>query len=143
MKRTAIASALAASLFVTTIASAETDNALFPSNNAYAQVTFYGTDPADGVPLATAMVNNSPFAATIDGVEAAQYVVIEHDEESYTFALSESGTNKNDVWLDLVEGDEGATLVSDTSTMSLTALMDGLSVNPDLLEEIQRDTTKG
>lgn len=137
MKRIIVASALATSLFVTGIASAETENALFPSNNASAQVTFYESAPTDRVPLATAMVNNSPFAATIDNIEAATYITVVHEGKSYTFALAESGKSKNDVWVEIVDGPTVASYVSDTGTMSLTALMDGLSVNPNLLEELQ------
>ncbi len=143
MNRIIAASALVTSLFVASIASAETDNALFPSDNAVAQVTFYSTDSTGQpgiVPLATAMVNNSPVAATIDGIEAATYVTVEHEGESYSFPLAESGTNKNDVWLVMPEGSTTARFVSDTGTMSLTALLDGLSVNPELLDELRSDT---
>ena len=142
MKRMFIVSALVTSLFVTGLASAQ--DALFPSNNASAQVTFYQADPTDSSPLATVMVNNSPFAATIDGVEEATYITVIHEGESYSFALSESGRSKNDVWFE-IPGSTGATAasyVSDTGTISLTALMDGLSENPNLLEELQSDTSE-
>ena len=139
MKRIIITSALVTSLFVTGLASAQ--DALFPSNNASAQVTFYHNDPATSAPLATVMVNNSPFAMTISGVEAASYITVVHQGESYTFALAESGDNKNEVWLELGNTPaDAATYVSDSGTMSLTALMDGLSVHPNLLEELQSDT---
>ncbi len=140
MNRTIIASALATSLFVTAIASAETENALFPSNNASAQVSFYKADPTvkpDSVPLATAMINNSPFAATIPDIDAATHITVAHEGNSYTFALAESGSNKNDVWFDITNSPTAASYVSDTGTMSLSALMDGLSANPELLEELQ------
>lgn len=137
MKRIIVASALATSLFVTGIASAETDNALFPSNNASAQVTFYRTSPTDSFPLATVMVNNSPFVPTIDNIDAATHVKVVHEGNSYTFALAESGKSKNDVWVDVVAGTTSASYVSNTGTMSLSALMDGLSVNPELLKELQ------
>ena len=140
MNRIIAASALVTSLFVTGIASAETDNALFPSNNAVAYVTFYRTAPTDPFPLATAMVNNSPVAATIDGIEAATYVTVAHEGESYSFPLAESGTNKNDLILVMPDGSTTARFVSDTGTMSLTALLDGLSVDPELLDELQSDT---
>lgn len=140
MKRIVIATALATSLFVTGLASAE--NALFPSNNASAQVTFYQTTPTD-TPLTTAMVNNSPFASTIDGIEAATYITVVHEGESYTFALAESGDNKNEVWLEIGSSTTAAaTYVSNSGTMSLAALMDGLSVDPKLLEELQSSAPK-
>ena len=104
MNRLIAASALVTSLFVASIASAETDNALFPSNNAVAYVTFYRTAPTDPFPLATAMVNNSPVAATIDGIEAATYVTVAHEGESYSFPLAASGTNKNDLILVMPDG---------------------------------------
>ena len=136
MKRIIIASALVTSLFITGLASAQ--DALFPSNNASAQVTFYQADPATSAPLATAMINNSPFAATIDGVEEATYATINFEGDSYTFPLTESGDNKNEVWLEL-ESTTAATAsyVSDSGTISLAALLDGLSENPNLIEELQ------
>ena len=89
------------------------------------------------------MVNNSPVAASIGGIEAATHVTVVHDGDPYTFALSESGNNKNDVWLVIPNGATAARYVADSGTISLGALMDGLSVNPALLEELQRDTPKG
>ena len=143
MNRIIAASALVTSLFVASIASAETDNALFPSNNAFVHATFYATDSTGQlgmIPLATALINNSPVAATIDGIEAATYVTVEHEGESYTFPLAQSGTNKNDLWLVMPDGSTTASFVSDTGTMSLTALLDGLSVDPELLDELHSDT---
>ncbi len=134
MNRIVVATALATALFVTGLASAE--NALFPSNNASAQVTFYRTSPTDSFPLATAMVNNSPIAPIINDIEAASHITVVHEGESYTFALAESGRSKNDVWLEIADGPTAASHVSDTGTMSLSALMEGLSVNPELLEEL-------
>ncbi len=146
MNRTIIATALATSLFITGLASAETDNALFPSNNAFVHVTFYATDSTGQpgmVPLATALVNNSPVAATIDNIEAATYVTVEHEGESYSFPLAESGKNKNDLWLVMPDGSTTARFVSDTGTMSLTALMDALSTNPELLNELHNTPING
>lgn len=141
MKRMFILTALVTSLFVTGLASAQ--NALFPSNNASADVAFYTAEPkADGVLLNTTMVNNSPFASTIDGVDSATYAVISFEGESYTFPLSESGDNKNEVWLELAGDTTAASYVSDTSTMSLATLLDGLSENPKLLEDLQRSTSE-
>ena len=135
MKRI-LASALVTSLFVTGLASAQ--DALFPSNNASAQVTFYHTDPATSAPLATVMVNNSPFATKIDGVEEATYATISFAGDSYSFPLAESGDNKNEVWLEVGSATTaGASYISDSGTISLTALMDGLSENPKLLEALQ------
>lgn len=82
------------------------------------------------------MVNNSPFVPTIDNIEAATHIKVVHEGESYTFALAESGKS-NDVWVDIVAGTTAASYVSDTGTMSFSALMDGLSINPELLEELQ------
>lgn len=139
MKRLVVASALVTSLFAAGVASAETDNALFPSNNASAQVTFYETSRADGAPLATVMVNNSPFAAPIDGVEAATQVTVVYEGESYRFPLAESGKNKHEVWLVIPDGAAGARYASEGGTISLGALMDALSVHPSLLEEVSAD----
>ncbi len=139
MKRTVIATALAATLLVTGFASAE--DALFPSNNASAEVTFYTADPeANGVLLNTAMVNNSPFAATIDGADAATYITISYDGESYTFPLAESGDTKNEVMLEVTDNtanSETAQYVSDTGTVSLSDVIDGLATDPELLEALQ------
>ena len=140
MKRTLIATALAASLFVTGLASAET--ALFPSNNASADVTFYTADPATGGTLLnTTMVNNSPFAASIDGIEAATYATITYEGESYAFPLAESGTNKNQVLLEVSSNSEAVQTVSDTGSVSLSDVLDALATDSQLLEELQSAAT--
>ena len=140
MKRTVIATALAATLFVTGLASAE--DALFPSNNASAEVAFYTADPeANGVLLNSEMVNNSPFAATLEGIDAATYATISFDGESYAFPLAESGDNKNEVLLEVSTSDGTASYVSDTGTVSLSDVLSGLADDPQLLDDLQNSAT--
>ena len=140
MKRTVIATALAATLFITGLASAK--DALFPSNNASAEVAFYTADPeANGVLLNSEMVNNSPFAATLEGIDAATYATISFDGESYAFPLAESGDNKNEVLLEVSASDEAVSYVSDDGTVSLSDVMSGLADDPKLLEELQNSAT--
>lgn len=131
--------ALAGSLLFAGMASAES---LFVTPNASAQVTFYNADPTTGADaLASATVNNSPAAVAIDGIDTATYATVTFEGESYTFALADSGKNKNEVVLELADtGTQSASLVSDTGTMTLTELLDGLAANPELLEQIQGGT---
>lgn len=135
MKRRLAASALAVTLLFTGLASAES---LFSTDNASAQVTFYNADPADGgQTLATTIVNNSPVAVAIDGIDNATYMTVTYEGESYSFALAESGVNKNEVVLDLTNSGENATPVADKGEVTLTDLMDALAENPELLEQLQ------
>lgn len=131
--------ALAGSLLFAGMASAES---LIATPNASAQVTFYNADPATGTEaLASATVNNSPSAVTIEGIDGASYATVTFEGESYTFALTDSGKNKNEVVLELADtGAEGTSLVSDIGTLTLTELLDGLAANSELLEQLQGGT---
>ncbi len=136
MKRSLIASALALTLTVASAASAE--SSLFATPNASAEVAFYTADPSDGgAILTTASVNNSPVAMTIGGISAAHYAVITYGGEAYTFALTESGANKNDVVLETATPTGSARLVSDSGKVTLADLLNGLATDPTLLEPFQ------
>lgn len=142
MKRTVVASALAASLLFTGLASA--NDALFASDNASAQVTFYNAAPSSGSDvLATAMVNNSPLAPTIDGIEEAKYATVNFKGEDYTLELAESGKNKNEVMLQVASNDGNTAFVSQAGTISLAELMNALIANPDLLEQMEGSNPVG
>lgn len=136
MKRTIIAPVLAVSLLVGSVASAQ--NALFNTPNVSAQVTFYKADPALGAAaLTSTTVNNSPAAVNFSDVSAARYATVVYEGEAYTFALAESGKNKNEVVLELAKQTEGASLVSRSNTITLADLLSGLASDPELPEQLR------
>lgn len=125
MKRYALtALVLVSSLGLVTSASADT---LFEEPNVVVDASFYASDPSgDASILNSVQVNNSPFGVNIPNIESAAYVILEHEGQSYTFELAESGTNKDTIEL----------LVSDEETMTLSAVVAGLVDDPALLEDL-------
>lgn len=104
-------------------------NSLFGAPNVALDVSFYSGNPADdGALLQTVMVNNSPLASSIPGIDGATYATLEYGDQSYIFPLAAAGTDKNSV--ELVVG-------ADDETMSLASVLDGLVENPELLEQLQ------
>lgn len=136
MNRTSVVFVASVMLLISGLAEAQD---LFGTVNVSAKVTFLNGHPRSGtVELATVLMNNSPVATTLAGVEQATHVTVSFQGAPYTFAVAESGWNKDTVMLAVAEGSDGT-----AGSISLADLLSALATDHTLLARLSGQTLTG
>ena len=114
---------------------------LFGTVNVFAPVTFYKGHPeSGGFKLATIGINNSPIAPTLIDVGNATYVTIPFQDTLYTFALAESGWNKENIMLTVPKSSGGMVQPGYNSRVSLAELFNTLATDQTILARLSGET---